>query len=584
MNIKNMKIVIVGGVAGGATAAARLRRLDEEAEIVLFEKDKYVSYANCGLPYHIGGAIEHREELFLQTPEGFRDRFRVDARVRTEVLAIKPVEKTVTVKNLRTGVLYDEKYDTLILSMGAKPVKPAIKGIEGENIFTLRNVPDMDRIKAAIARKNNASAVIVGAGFIGLEMAENLKEAGLSVSVIEQANQVMGTIDYSMAAMAHQYLRAKEIGLLLEETVTAFEPEDNRVTVRMESGKAITADIVILSIGVAPENRLAKEAGLQIGRLGGIFVNEYMQTSAPDIYAVGDAVEVKNPVTGKPALIPLAGPANKQARIAADNIIHGNSRVYKGTIGTSIAKLFEMTVASAGASERLLAREGIEYMTSISHAGSHAGYYPGALPLSIKVNFAPDGRLLGAQVVGFGGVDKRVDLLAQVIRNGGTIYDLQEIEHAYAPPFSSAKDPVNMAGFIAENILRGQVKIAHWHEVENAGPGTVIVDVRTKEEFEAGHIQDAVNIPVDELRDRLSEIPRDKTIYVYCAVGLRGYTASRILLQRGYEAVYNLSGGYKTYACVLQDKYGIGDECDLFPAIGDDGEIKTNPVPSGEHA
>lgn len=573
-----MKIIIIGGVAGGATAAARLRRLDEEAEIVIFEKDEYVSYANCGLPYHIGGTIKERDELFLQTPEGFKRRFGIDVRVKSEVISIDPARKTVMVKDLRTAVQYKEEYDKLVISTGAKPVKPPISGIENENILSLRNVPDMDRIKSLIAAKKTTSAVIVGAGFIGLEMAENLKEAGLSVSVIEQADQVMGMIDYTMAAMVHQYLRSQKINLLLKEKIMAFEQDGDLTTVRMESQKSITADLVILSIGVTPENSLARNAGLEIGRLGGIRVNDYMQTSDADIYAVGDAVEVKNLVTGKPALIPLAGPANKQARIAADNITTGNSKVYKGTIGTSIAKVFDMTVASAGASERLLSREGINYITSVSHAGSHAGYYPGALPLSVKINFAPDGKLLGAQVVGFDGVDKRIDLLAQVIRDGGTIYDLQEIEHAYAPPFSSAKDPVNMAGFIAENILTGRVKIIHWNDMLKVEPDTMILDVRTKEEFDFGHIDTAVNIPVNELRDRLSEIPTDLPVYVYCAVGLRGYTASRILLQHGYTAIYNLSGGYKTYSCVFQDQQSAagtnGIECDFFPVIRDDGEIK----------
>lgn len=573
-----MKIIIIGGVAGGATAAARLRRLDEKAEIVLFEKDEYVSYANCGLPYHIGGTIKERDELFLQTPEGFKSRFDIDVRIKSEVIAIDAERKAVTIKDLRNALEYEEVYDKLVISTGAKPIKPPISGIENGNIFSLRNVPDMDRIKSFVTGKNAESAVIVGAGFIGIEMAENLKEAGLSVTVVEQADQVMGIVDYPLAAMVHQYLRSKKINLLLQEKITAFEPDGEAVVVRTNSQKTIGADMVILSIGVSPENSLAKEAGLEIGKLGGIAVNDYMQTSNADIYAVGDAVEVINPITGKPALIPLAGPANKQARIAADNIILGNKRVYKGTIGTSVAKVFDMTVASAGASERLLLREGIEYKTSISHAGSHAGYYPGALPLTVKINFAPDGKLLGAQVVGFDGVDKRIDLLAQVIRSGGTVYDLQEIEHAYAPPFSSAKDPVNMAGFIAENILIGRVNVIHWNDMLKVPSDVMIIDVRTKEEFEFGHMDKAINIPVDELRDRLSEIPTDKKVYLYCAVGLRGYTASRILLQHGYSAVYNLSGGYKTYSCVLQDQRngtgGNGSECDFFPIIRDDGEIK----------
>lgn len=568
-----MKIVIIGGVAGGATAAARIRRLDENAEIVLFEKDAHVSYANCGLPYHIGGVIRDRDELLLQTPEGFKRRFEIDVRVRSEVTAIHRDRKSVTVKNLMTNEMYEETYDKLIVSTGATPLTPPIPGIQGSNIFSLRNVSDMDRIMVAMDRKKVSSALIVGAGFIGLEMAENLTEAGLSVTVVEQAPQVMGTVDYSMAVMVHHHLRSKNVELVFNETVASFEEKDDRVKVMLQSSRALMADMVILSMGVKPESRLAKDAGLAVGRFGGITVNDFLQTSDPSIYAVGDAVEVKNRVTGNPSLIPLAGPANKQARMVADNIVKGNKRVYKGSIGTSIAKIFDMSVASAGASERLLDREGIAYHTSISHAGSNAGYYPGALPLSIKINFSTEGKLLGAQVVGFAGVDKRIDLLAQVIRNGGSIYDLQEIEHAYAPPFSSAKDPVNMAGFIAENILEGDVRVVHWQAIENAGNEEMILDIRTREEYESGHIDGAINIPLDELRDRLSEVPKDKLIYVYCAVGLRGYTASRILMQRGYESVYNLSGGYTTYRYVQVDRNNIQEVHELMPAIGDDGEV-----------
>ncbi|HHU95841.1 MAG TPA: FAD-dependent oxidoreductase [Petrimonas sp.] len=548
-----MKIVIIGGVAGGATAAARLRRLDEKAEIILFERDAYVSFANCGLPYHIGGVIEHREKLLLQTPEGFKCRYNIDVRVLSEVIAIHPDSKSVTVREVNTGRSYVEGYDKLIVSTGASPLKPNIKGVDNERVFTLRNMSDMDRIKAAVACEGVGSAVVVGAGFIGLEMAENLKKAGLSVTVIEQLNQVMNTVDYPMASMVHRYLRSLGVNLLLGETVTAVEPEGDRLRVRTESQKAIDTDMVILSIGVRPETGLVREAGLMIGCLGGIKVNEYMQTSHPDIYAVGDAVEVTNLVTGKPALIPLAGPANKQARIAADNIIMGNSRTYKGTVGTCIAKLFDMSVAAAGATERQLQNEGIEYITSICHGSTHSGYYPGALPISLKINFAPDGKLLGAQAVGFGGVDKRIDLLAQVIRNGGTVQDLQEIEQAYAPPFSSAKDPVNMAGFIAENIVQGRVKIIHWHDIDTRDPETVVIDVRTNEEYQAGHIEQSLHIPVDELRERLSEVPKGKTLYIYCKIGLRGYVATRILMQHGFEAIYNLSGGYDTYSCVKEN-------------------------------
>lgn len=569
-----MKTVIIGGVAGGATAGARLRRLDEKAEIIIFEKDEYVSYANCGLPYHIGGTISDRGELLLQTPEGFRERFNIDVRIKSEVLAIDAKAKSVKVKNLKTGETYDEAYDKLIVSTGAKAIKPSIKGIDGERIFSLRNIPDMDKIKSFIAEKNTKTAVVVGGGFIGLEMAENLHDAGLSVTLVERLNQVMSIVDYPMAVMVHQHLRSKGIQLLLGENIVGFEHNEQKIAVQLESKQSIDADMVILSIGVTPENTLAKQAGLTIGALGGIAVDEYMQTSDKDIYAVGDVVEVVNLVTGKPALIPLAGPANKQARIVADNIVFGNKHAYKGTIGTSVAKVFDMTVASAGASERLLEREGIAYLTSISHSNSHAGYYPDALPLSLKINFATDGKLLGAQVVGYDGVDKRLDLLAQVIRNGGTIYDLTEIEHAYAPPYSSAKDPVNMAGFIAENILTKKMNIIHYEDVKNRTNDVQLIDVRTKDEFGFGHIDGAINIPVDDMRARLNEISKDKKIYIYCAIGLRGYVASRILLQNGFSKVYNLSGGYKTYSCIQSDKVGDKMGCGTYPNVKESGDVE----------
>lgn len=544
-----MKILIIGGVAGGATAAARLRRIDENARIILFERGEYVSYANCGLPYHIGGTISDRDRLFVQTVEGFTNRFNIDIRVKSEVTQIDTQTKTVTVRNLLKGETYTETYDKLIVSTGAEPIKPPMQGIEDSRIFSLRNVPDMDQIKNYIDKNKPKKAVVIGGGFIGLEMVENLQEAGLEVAVVERANQVMAPIDYSMAAIVHQHLRQKGVSLFLEENVLRFEPSGNQLNVVIESGKNLDAEMVILSIGVRPEVKLAKDAGLELGSLGGIKVNEYMQTSDNDIYALGDAVEVFNPVIGKYALIPLAGPANKQGRIVADNILEGNKYKYNGTIGTSIAKVFDLTVAAAGVSSKVLNREKIEHISSFTHGSSYAGYYPDALPLSIKIIFSPtDGKLLGAQVVGFDGVDKRIDLLAQVIKNGGTIYDLQEIEHAYAPPYSSAKDPVNMAGFVAENILKKKVNIVQWHDPSKLGSDSVLIDSRTKEEYEMGHIEGAVNIPLDELRNRLPEIPKDKKIIVYCAVGLRGYLSARILMQYGYTNVYNLSGGYKTYS------------------------------------
>lgn len=545
-----MKVVIIGGVAGGATAAARMRRESEDAQIVLFERGEYVSYANCGLPYHIGGTISERDRLFVQTVEGFVKRFNIDIRIKSEVTAIDLKSKTVTVLNRLTNESYTESYDKLIVSTGAEPIKPPMPGIDNPKIFSLRNVPDMDHIKSYIGQHNPKKAVVIGGGFIGLEMVENLQDAGLEVCVIERSNQVMAPIDFSMASLVHQHLKSKKVGLLLEEVVEGFETVENKIKIILESKKDVSADMVILSIGVRPEVHLAKEAGLELGSLGGIKIDDYMQTSDPDVYALGDAVEVFNPVIGKHSLIPLAGPANKQARIVADNILEGNIYKYTGTIGTSIAKVFDITVAATGASSKLLDRENIAHLSSFTHGNSHAGYYPNALPLSIKINFSPvDGKLLGAQIVGFDGVDKRIDLFAQVIKKGGTIYDLMEIEHAYAPPYSSAKDPVNMAGFVAENILKNKVKVIQWRELDKLSKDEVfLIDVRTTGEFEFAYIEGAINIPVDDLRSRLSEIPKNKKIILYCAVGLRGYLASRILHQHGYTDVYNLSGGYKTYS------------------------------------
>lgn len=543
-----MKYVIVGGVAGGATVAARLRRMDEKAEIILFERGKYVSYANCGLPYYLGGVIRERSKLFVQTAEGFTSRFRIDIRTEQEVTRLYPAEKVVEVKELSSGRSYRETYDKLVLSPGAEPLRPGMEGIESPEILTLRNVPDTDAIEAWIEEKKPKHAVVVGAGFIGLEMAENLRKRGIGVAVVEMAPQVMAPLDYSMAAIVHQHLMAKEVDLHLADGVARFERTPEGLRVHLKSGRVIRTDVVILSIGVRPETRLAKEAGLAIGPTGGIAVNEYMQTSEASVYAVGDAVEVRHRVTCRPALIPLAGPANKQARIAADNMVWGNRSVYKGSLGTSIAKVFDLTVAAAGANAKLLRREGIPYRSSYTHGASHAGYYPGAVPLSIKILFAPDnGRLLGAQVVGFDGVDKRIEMLAGVMQREGTVYDLAELEQAYAPPFAAAKDPVNMAGFVAENILEKRVRTLHWREVATLPADTVRVDVRTSEEYALGSIPGFISIPVDELRERLGELPADRPVVVTCAVGLRGYLAYRILTQNGFGDVRNLSGGYKTW-------------------------------------
>ena len=540
---------IIGGVAGGATVAARLRRMDEKANIILFERGKYVSYANCGLPYYIGDTINNREKLFVQTAKGFTDRFRIDIRTEQEVTAIRPDKKEVEIKNLSTGETYTETYDKLVLSPGAEPLRPGIEGIGSKKIFTLRNVPDTDTIKNYVNTENPKRAIVVGGGFIGLEMAENLYDLGIQVDVVEMANQVMAPLDFSMAAIVHRQLTDKGVGLHLEDGVSRFEEKDGGVTVHLRSGKQIATDMVLLSIGVRPETKLAKDAGLAIGERGGIAVNDYMQTSDADIYALGDAVEVRHLVTGQPALIPLAGPANKQGRIVADNIVFGNKKKYPGSIGTSIAKVFDLTVAAAGANAKLLQQNNIPYISSYTHGASHAGYYPGAVPLSIKILFAPEnGKLLGAQIVGFNGVDKRIEMLAQVIQRGGTVHDLAELEHAYAPPYSSAKDPVNMAGFVAENILNKKSQIIQWRELAELPADTIRIDVRTHDEYKLGTIPGFINIPVDELREHLDELPKEKPIVVTCAVGLRGYLAYRILVQNGFKHVRNLSGGYKTWS------------------------------------
>ena len=549
-----MKIIIVGGVAGGATTAARLRRVDENAEIIMFERGEYISYANCGLPYYIGGVISDRDNLFVQTPEAFSQRYKVDVRVLNEVISIVPESKTVNVKDLRTGKEYSESYDKLVLSPGAEPVRPNLPGIDSEGIFTMRNVTDTDKIKSFIDHHNTKRAIVVGAGFIGLEMAENLHKLGVFVSIVEMAEQVMTPLDYSMASIVHQHLKTKNVAFFLSDGVSSFEKENGQITATLKSGRKINADIVILSIGVRADSKLARESGLEIGTTGGIVVNEFLQTSSPDVYAVGDAIEFDNPIIHKKQITYLAGPANKQGRICADNMVLGNKSVYKGSINTAIAKVFDLTVASTGVSGRTLKKENIPYLSAIIHAGSHAGYYPGSIPMSIKIVFSPtDGKLFGAQIVGYNGVDKRIDLLAAVVKFNGTIYDLMEIEHAYAPPFSSAKDPVNIMGFVAQNILNGSMKPYSWREIESIDfANTMLIDVRTKDEFELGAIRGAVNIPIDEIRDRLSEIPQEKKIVIYCSVGPRSYVASRILVQLGYSNVFNLIGGYKTFEFATQ--------------------------------
>jgi len=549
-----MKYLIVGGVAGGATTAARLRRLDEQSEIIIFERGEYISYANCGLPYYIGGTITERDNLFVQTPLSFGTRFNLQVRNLNEVTGIDRERKEVTVKDLRTGNIYRENYDKLVLSPGAEPVRPPLPGINQEGIFTLRNVPDTDHIKKYIEEKQPKHAVVVGAGFIGLEMAENLHRSGMNVTIIEMADQVMTPLDYSMASLVHQHLKTKNVEFYLKTAVSSFDREGDRIVVRLSNTRSIKADIVILSIGVRPDSRLAKEAGLQTGKTGGISVNEYLQTSDKDIYAVGDAIEFTNPITGTQMITYLAGPANKQGRIVADNIVRGNVKKYRGSINTAIAKVFDITVAATGVSGKLLSELSIPHVSSITHSSSHAGYYPGAQPMSIKISFAPgDGRLLGAQIVGYEGVDKRIDLFSAAIRKGVTVHDLADVEHAYAPPYSSAKDPVNIAGMVAENILDGTTKIISWRDVaKHTVDEMFLIDVRTRDEHQLGTIEGAVNIPLDELREHLDEIPRNKKLIVFCGVGLRAHVACRILMQSGFREVYNLSGGLKTFETATQ--------------------------------
>ena len=542
------RFIIVGGVAGGATAAARIRRLTEDAEIVLFEKGEYISYANCGLPYYIGGVIEDRNRLFVQTPEAFGKRFNIDVRTKSEVTAINTAAKQVTIRTA-DGKEYTENYDKLLLSPGASPVVPPLKGIESEGIFTLRNVSDTDRIKAYMNEHKVKRAVIVGGGFIGLEMAENLKHACAQVAVVEMANQVMAPIDYSMAALVHEHLLQQDVKLYLEQAVESFSREKEELTVHFKSGINLKADMVLLSIGVRAETRLAQAAGLKLGDMRGIWVDEYLQTSNENIYAVGDAIEFPHPITGKPWLNFLAGPANRQARIVADNMVLGNRVKYEGAIGTAIAKVFDMTVASTGLPAKRLKQMDIPYLSATIHNGAHAGYYPGSLQMGIKITFSPtDGKLYGAQVVGYDGVDKRIDQYAMAIKNGAKVEDLTRIEHAYAPPFSAAKDPIAISGYVAGNILSGKMKPVYWREVANADIAEVtLIDVRTADEYALGSIKGAINIPLDDIRERLADIPNNKPIWVFCGVGLRGYLASNILRGNGYNDVYNLIGGIKTF-------------------------------------
>ncbi|HEM3625317.1 TPA: FAD-dependent oxidoreductase [Streptococcus suis] len=539
------KIVIIGGVAGGATAATRLRRLNEEDKIVLFEKGEYISFANCGLPYHVGGVIKERENLLLQTVDGMNQQYGLDVRNFSEVLEINPQSKSVTVLNHQTGERYVESYDNLIISTGAKAIVPSIDGLaEAENVFSLRNIPDMDQIKAFIAENQIRTATVVGGGFIGLEMMENLVELGIQVQLIEMAPQVMPTIDIEMAQMIHSQINIHGVDLILNDGLKEFR--NNGKELLLTSGKTLQSDITILSIGVLPENTLAESAGLELGFKGGIKVSQQMQTSNQDIYAIGDAIEVVDLVSGQPTHIPLAWPANRQGRLVAD-IINGADASYLGTLGTAVAKVFELTVASTGNSERLLKQAGIEYETIHIHPNSHAGYYPGASPIALKLLFGKDGKILGAQAIGTEGVEKRIDVIATAMRFGASADQLASIELAYAPPYSSAKDPVNMLGYTADNILSGKVATFQWSQVDDlVSKNAFFLDVREDFELATGTIESSHQIPLNQLRRRIEELPKDQTIYVFCQVGHRGYNAARILSQAGFD-VKNLDGGFKTY-------------------------------------
>lgn len=545
-----MKTIIIGGVAGGASAAARLRRLDETCEIVILERGDFISFANCGLPYYIGGAITDKNNLTLQTPESFRKRFNIDVRINNEAVKISPEEKTVTVKNLKSGEIYTESYDNLILSPGAEPIKPNIEGIDSNTVFTLRNIPDTLKIKEYIEKSNPKSAVVIGGGYIGVEMAENLKEAGLDVSVVELADHLIAPLDFDMAADVHRYIKSKGIKLYLNNGVKAID--DN--TVILQNG-TIDAEMIIMSVGVRPETSLAKDCGIEVNRRGSIIVDRHMKTNIQNIYAVGDAVETEDFITKSPAFIPLAGPANKQGRIAADNIC-GIGSEYTGTQGSAVLKLFDMTVATTGINEKSASSAGIDYDKTYIYSGSHASYYPGASNMSIKALWDKKTlKIIGAQIVGFDGVDKRMDVLASSIRFGAKITDLANLELCYAPPFGSAKDPVNMLGFVAENIITGKMKQFFWNDVEKLPrDGSVtLLDVRTVTEVRRGKIDGFINIPLDSLRERINEIPKDKPVYLHCHSGLRSYIALCILKGNGYDC-FNLAGGWRLYESVINEK------------------------------
>ncbi len=547
VKIFRMKIVIVGGVAGGATAATRMRRLSEENDVIIFEKGEYVSFANCGLPYHIGGVIEERSKLLLQTPESLRSRYHLDVRIFSEVLSIDRDTKHVHVRNLQTGEDYFESYDKLLLSPGAEPVKPPFEGIDSDRIFTLRNVADMDRI--INATHHSSDFVVVGGGFIGLEIAENLMDLHKNVHLVELGDQVMAPVDFEIASFVHNKASEKGIELLLKTAVEKFETSGDHLNVFLNNGTILQTDAVILAIGVRPETALARNAGLEIGETKGILVNKFLQTSDPDIYAVGDAVEVEHYINGKKALIPLAWPANRQGRLVADNMVRGNHREYDGSMGSSILKFFELSVAATGLNEKTLKRNQIPYRSVIITKSNHAGYYPGAKDIVLKILFDNAGKIFGAQAVGQEGVDKRIDIIAAAIKGKMTVTELQEIEVTYAPPYNSAKDPVNIAGYAAENILNGDLSVISYSDLRDYEKehNAIILDVRSAKEFERGFIEGAVNINVDHLREQLPQLDRNRTYIIYCQVGLRGYLAYRILRNNGFGHVVNLNGGYNLW-------------------------------------
>ncbi len=554
MSDNKKKVVIVGGVAGGASAAARLRRLDENAEIVMFEKGEYISFANCGLPYYVSGEIKEQSALTLQTPKSFNSRFNVDVRILSEVIGINPKDKTVTVKKVVDGTTYEETYDTLVLSMGADPIRPNIKGIDSSKVFTIRNIPDTLRLKEYVDYKKPKSAVVVGGGFIGIEIAENIRAVGIDVTIVEMSNQVIAPIDYDMAAEVHAHLRSKGVKLMLNSALEEIEETENALYVTVNGNKYET-DMVVMAIGVKPESKMAVDAGIEVNSRGAIKVDSHLRTNIKDIYAIGDVIEITNYITKEKGYVPLAGPANKQGRIVADNIC-GLGTVYTGTQGSSVMKVFDLTVASTGLNEKEAKHQGLDYGKVFTYSANHATYYPGASMMSIKTIYEKKtGKILGAQIIGSVGVDKRCDVYAVAIRANMTAYDLTNLELCYAPPYGSAKDPVNMAGYVIENTLTGKVDMIHWEDLEaaKADENGILLDVRTQGEVARGGIDGFINIPVDSLRERLSELDKSKTIYITCQIGLRGYIAARILSQLGYKCK-NFSGGYRQYQILENDK------------------------------